>query len=148
MKKEQSIEPETRHSSLGAVSGSDLRDFVVIKVGDKNRLVHQEVEMVMTEMGAHIEKLKREVKGYKLMLGKIQAGDKVGITGEESMMFAHEKMTMEWEVEVRSGMTGWIQANWGKLCSVKCDCGALVSYDILRKTNELKCDTCGGRHCH
>lgn len=148
METKQSQKTETSHSSLGAVSGSDLRDFVVIKVGDKNRLVHQEVEMAMTEMGAHIEKLKREVKGYKLMLGKIQAGEKVGITGEESMMFAHEKMTMEWEVEVRSGMTGWIQANWGKLCSVKCDCGALVSYEILRRTNELKCDACGGRHCH
>ena len=148
MKKEQSIESESRHSVLGAVSGSDLRDFVVIKVGDKNRLVHQEVEMAMTEMGAHIEKLKREVKGYKMMLAKIQAGEKVGITGEESMMFAHEKMTMEWEVEVRSGMTGWIQANWAKLCSLKCDCGGLVSYEILRRTNELKCDACGGRHCH
>lgn len=148
METEQSQKTEPRHSSLGAVSGSDLRDFVVIKVGDKNRLVHQEVGMAMTEMGAHIEKLKREVKGYKLMLGKIQAGEKVGITGEDSMMFAHDKMTMEWEVEVRSGMTRWIQANWGKLCRVMCDCGAMVSYEVLRSSNELKCDACGGRHCH
>src|SRR5690606_34734331 len=53
-----------------------------------------------------------------------------------------EKLRIEWDAEVKYGLTGWIQNNWGKLCHLSCDCGSLISYDVLRESNKLMCKRC------
>ena len=84
----------------------------------------------------------KENLGYRLMFAKLQAGEKVSITGADQMKFAAEKMKSEWEADVKYGMAGWLQENWSKLCGIGCECGKLISYEKLRNTNELKCDNC------
>ena len=114
----------------------------MVNVDGKNRVIHRDLLALLQAKEAHVSKLEREVEGYKLILGKVQAGQPVSITREQSMMFAAERLKAEWDAEVRSGMTGWIQHNWGKLCRIQCECGDFVSYDVLRATQQLKCKAC------
>lgn len=57
---------------------------------------------------------------------------------------AMESLKADWELEVKHGMTGWIQKNWPKLGAIQCDCGNLISYDVLfyGKSTELICNDC------
>lgn len=121
-----------------------MDELVMVKVDGKNRVIHRDLLALLEAKDAHVSKMEREVEGYKLILGKVQAGQPVSVTGEQSMMFAAERMKAEWDAEVRSGMTGWIQHNWGKLCKIQCDCGDFVSYEVLRSRHELKCNKCSG----
>lgn len=88
----------------------------------------------------------RRVSEYRYIIGKLITEGKVIVPGDIEMEALGEKMKVEWEYEVKNGMSGWIQTNWDKLCHLKCNCGNLVSYDVLRMTNELKCKSCGGKN--
>lgn len=47
--------------------------------------------------------------------------------------------------DTRHGLLGFIQTNWPKLCTCKCDCGSLVSYEAVRRTGNLVCNNCVGK---
>lgn len=55
---------------------------------------------------------------------------------------AGAKLKAELMAEARDGLIGWLMKNWQKICVVTCDCGNLISYDVVRTTSDLKCKHC------
>ena len=106
-------------------------------VNDKNEIEKQ----LEIEQKAHLI-ANKQIGELEYILGNLISGKTIQIDRSLEMKALGSKMKAEWETEVKFGMAGWIQANWSKLCHISCDCGALISYEVLRNTNELKCNKC------
>lgn len=106
-------------------------------VNDKNEIEKQ----LEIEQKAHLI-ANKQIGELEYILGNLISGKAIQIDRSLEMKALGSKMKVEWETEVKFGMSGWIQANWSKLYHIYCDCGALISYEVLRNTNELKCNKC------
>lgn len=130
---------------------------VMDKLKHDNSELRKQLDLQLKGIKAQSEKLSelqkqpkecKQCRDYEYMFGQLQAGFKVSITGAQSKRFVGEKLKADWEAEVKYGMAGWLQAHWGQLCKVQCNCGSYVSYDVLRASNELKCKECAsGQTC-
>ncbi len=112
-----------------------------------NAVKSMEVALNATKVcNEQLAKSNEEKKYVQVILGKIIKGEKVGqVKVAEIDEATWAAMDYNWKNEVKLGMTGWIHENWGKLCTCQCNCGKLVSFDILKQTHHLLCKTCGDK---
>lgn len=110
----------------------------------------EEADMHKRQADIHLAAVGRSgkmVEACRRFVTAIVEGDrkafKILKEGEVSIWDAGERLKEEWDMEVRSGLTGWLQENWTQICSVSCKCGErYIHYESVRNSNNLICEKC------